>query len=343
MNQFKPEQLDEIFIEIKKIVVNPEYKLRILDLRKFIDEVYPKEADTSREDFNDIKQRFVGLNKRVSHIEECLGIDFKLDSKQNVNYIFIKNEVILDNITSYYREMLRYRYGTRNHKICFGEYCRLATIQIEYLLNYFFTDKRKVRYLDSELKKIATKEFNSKHDKWEENNKKDNEPIYKDIENKVYSNKGEYISNIPLATKNKIFCDNFLKNIYIGDNRISFVSKYTQKMRNRKSHGSINSIDPYENTYLTKEEIKIIGDWYETVQQLVNVYNQEHDNIIIFQDYQLKPGKLGWEKVPEKIKKIYNEGKELVWIFRKPFDEVHQLLYIFANTCSRELKGDKMI
>ena len=36
-----------------------------------------------------------------------------------------------------FREMMRYRYGTRSHKIDFEEYCRYAHFQLEALTNYF--------------------------------------------------------------------------------------------------------------------------------------------------------------------------------------------------------------
>ena len=56
MKKYTPEQLDQIFLQIKEFVTCPEYKLRIIDLRKFIDEIYPREADTSKEDFAEIKK-----------------------------------------------------------------------------------------------------------------------------------------------------------------------------------------------------------------------------------------------------------------------------------------------
>ena len=115
MKKFTPEQLDQIFMQVKEFVENPDYKLRIIDLRKYIDEIYPREADSSKQDIADIKHSFVGLNKRVKNIEMCLGIDFKLDDLKPVNYDFIKDNLIRDKANAYYREMLRYQFATRNH------------------------------------------------------------------------------------------------------------------------------------------------------------------------------------------------------------------------------------
>ena len=42
-----------------------------------------------------------------------------------------------------YREMLRYEFGTRSHKIDFSEFCRFAVLQIEMLTNFYFDTKYK--------------------------------------------------------------------------------------------------------------------------------------------------------------------------------------------------------
>ena len=55
----------------------------------------------------------------------------------DLDYYFIQDEFLREKATAYYREMLRYEYATRNHKRCFGEFCRLAIIQVELMLNYF--------------------------------------------------------------------------------------------------------------------------------------------------------------------------------------------------------------
>ena len=218
MNTYTPEELDQIFVKIKELVMESEYKLRIIDLRKFIDEVYPIEADTSRQDFADLKQHFVGLNKRVSRIEECLGIDFNLDGNKQesiadppVEYDFIKDDVIRDKITAFYREMLRYEYATRNHKQCFGEFCRLAIIQIEILLNYFFSDNVKFELVkekvNEEINKKAEGKYNNEFKKWKKNGGV--QPVKQDIVNhfkQMFNNNDKLVSLLSFSKKSELFC-----------------------------------------------------------------------------------------------------------------------------------------
>lgn len=353
MSNYTPKELDQIFEELRGFVVKPEYKLKVIDLRKFIDEVYPREADTTHQDLADLKQYFVSLNKRVSHIEECLGINYKLDGRKPVEYSFIKNDIIRDKIMAYYREMLRYEYATRIHKQCFGEFCRLATIQIEFLLNYFFMNDLQIRLLDDEIenvaKKIATSEWKAAKMKWEESGRKGDEPLapseddIKKIKDSLYNNKEETVSKILLSKKSYIFFDRYLKKRNIGDNGISFVSNWTANMRNRKSHGSTSTIDPYENSYLTEEESNYIEEWLKIIRQKVSKYNQENESKIVFDNCRLSPGKITWRGVPKDIRDVYNERKDLVWIYRKPFEEVHEMLQIIAYTCAKELKKNDCI
>lgn len=341
MKKYTPEQLDQIFLQIKEFVTCPEYKLRIIDLRKFIDEIYPREADTSKEDFAEIKKSFVGLNKRVKHIEMCLGIDFKLDEiLEPVKYDFIKDDFIRDSAYAYYREMLRYQFGTRNHKICFGEFCRFATIQIEFLLNYFFTSEKHLELIREELEKIANNQYEKAYNSWKEKSEDyevEPEPIKMNFENEVFANKEKYIPEISLGKKCKIFYDTFLNKVKIGNNFISFVSNWTANMRNRKSHGSKTTIEPYEENYLTDSEMVIFEEWRSNVKALVDQYNKKHDKKIKFDNNRLFPYEGDWSRVPENIKTTYNKNKDLQWVFRKPFDEVLKLLQIVASTCAKNL------
>ena len=150
MIKYTPEQLDSIFKQIKEILGDATNKLRAIELRLFIDQLYPREEEISKQDLADVNKRFVGLNERIRKVEECLGIDFMLDKVepvQNVveyiDYSFIQDYFLREKANAYYREMLRYKYATRNHKQCFGEFCRLAIIQVELMLNYFFADEHK--------------------------------------------------------------------------------------------------------------------------------------------------------------------------------------------------------
>ena len=74
----------------------------------------------------------------MSRIEKYLSLDYRIDSMEMPDYSLIKDKETQDRLTSDFREMMRYRFGTRNHKIDFPEFCRYATLQIEMLVNYYF-------------------------------------------------------------------------------------------------------------------------------------------------------------------------------------------------------------
>lgn len=98
---------------------------------------------------NELRNRFCpkihtqsNSSMQIDHIEEYLGLDFKLDSIDAIiDYSYIKNEYIKFQLISDNREMLRFRYGTRFHKIDFREFCRYVVLQVEMLLNYFYSTK----------------------------------------------------------------------------------------------------------------------------------------------------------------------------------------------------------
>jgi len=212
-----PEELDKLFKIIKEdYVLNPEFKLRVIDLRNYIDEIYPREVETGKQDIVDLKHSFIGLNKRVKHIEECLGIDFELDNLIHVDYNFIKDIHLRDKAVAFYREMLRFEYGTRNHKICFGEFCRLATIQLELMLNYFFNSENFIDLLDEEIDKLAQKRYDKAYKKWE-GNKKGKEPKKSDFVATLKKYKKDTLTNIFLSYKSKIFVKT-----YLGRARINY-------------------------------------------------------------------------------------------------------------------------
>ena len=86
-------------------------------------------------------QNSIYLNK-IKQIEKYLGLDFSLDKIDSIiDYSFVDNEYVKLQLISDNREMLRYRYGTRGHKIDFLEFCRYAHMQAEMLVNYYFDKK----------------------------------------------------------------------------------------------------------------------------------------------------------------------------------------------------------
>ncbi|MDD6014782.1 MAG: hypothetical protein PUC18_00590 [Prevotellaceae bacterium] len=81
-------------------------------------------------------------NSKLIEIEKYLGLDYLLDSaSSNIDYSFVADDYIREQLISDFREMLRYRYGVRSHKIDFSEYCRYAMLQVEQLINYFYQNK----------------------------------------------------------------------------------------------------------------------------------------------------------------------------------------------------------
>lgn len=88
-------------------------------------------------------QNSIYLNK-IKQIEKYLGLDFSLDKIDSIiDYSFVDNEYVRLQLISDNREMLRYRYGTRGHKIDFLEFCRYAHMQAEMLVNYYFDKQYK--------------------------------------------------------------------------------------------------------------------------------------------------------------------------------------------------------
>lgn len=92
---------------------------------------------------NTVSASVVNCNdRRISHIEKYLGLDYYVDSMESIiDYTFINKPEIREKLISDNREMLRFRYGTRSHKVDFEEFCRYAQLQAEMLLNYFYSAK----------------------------------------------------------------------------------------------------------------------------------------------------------------------------------------------------------
>ena len=88
------------------------------------------------------KSSVIFQNGKIDSIEKYLGIDFKVDSMHPVvDFSFVKNEELRNQLIADNREMLRYRYGVRAHTIDFEEFCRYVIMQVELLLNYYYSTK----------------------------------------------------------------------------------------------------------------------------------------------------------------------------------------------------------
>lgn len=98
------EQLNKVLLFIKRLVEEPGNEEFVNGLRNLLAVPVHNSAD----------------NKKLSDIEKYLGLDYKLDSAiPDIDYSFIRNDYVKNQLVSDYREMLRYRYGVRAHKIDF--------------------------------------------------------------------------------------------------------------------------------------------------------------------------------------------------------------------------------
>lgn len=187
--------------------------------------------------------------ERIEHIEKYLGLDYYIDSMQAVlDYSFVQSADVRAQLISDNREMLRFRYGTRFHKIDFEEFCRYAQLQAEMLINYFYFHK------DSNIKDIIA--HIKKHN-----------PSAK-IDEKTQS-----LAAISFSTKLWAFDKEF--NLKVKD---TFDS--VRDVRNNHSHRSPKiedfSIADYQKE-LERQNIKLKTDgsvdWYNTKKNSEVAYN----------------------------------------------------------------------
>ncbi|MBD5260924.1 MAG: hypothetical protein HDS38_02185 [Bacteroides sp.] len=95
----------------------------------------------------------VVCNSSITKIEKYLALDYKLDeSKILLDYSSIKNDYLRECFKADCREMLRFRFGLRGHRIDFGEFCRFAQIQAERLLNVYYQTKGSIFQIRNYIK-----------------------------------------------------------------------------------------------------------------------------------------------------------------------------------------------
>lgn len=127
-----------------EIIHRPENRWFVDELRKSL----PR--DSSNENRTD--------SPTMAKIEKYLALDYKLDeSKTVLDYSSIKNEYLRECFEADCREMLRFRFGLRGHRIDFGEFCRFAQIQAERLLNVYYQSKGSLPQICSYIKRFNTK------------------------------------------------------------------------------------------------------------------------------------------------------------------------------------------
>ncbi len=112
----------------------------IAQLLNFVEDVYkrvPEFAKGIRKIVNGESSTEV-KSQKLDKIEKYLSLDYGIDDVVNPDYSFISDAQIRDTLNSDYREMLRFRYGTREHSVNFGEFARYANLQMEMLVNYYY-------------------------------------------------------------------------------------------------------------------------------------------------------------------------------------------------------------
>lgn len=102
-------------------------------------------------------------NEKIEKIEKYLGLDYKLDSilptdttYDSIDYSFVSISAVRDKLNSDFREMMRYRYGTRSHKVDFYEFCKYAHYQLEALANEFLVSWSLIDDIENDVVDIET-------------------------------------------------------------------------------------------------------------------------------------------------------------------------------------------
>ena len=170
----------------------------------------------------------------LDRVEKYLSLDYELDRKEVPDYSFVTDDNALAKLVSDFREMMRFRYGTRYHRVDFLEFCRFAALQVEMLVNYYYDNQ----YPD--VYDIITT--------IQSNNPRAN--LSQDI---------EFISEIPLKTK--LF--QLTKESKIGQFNLNTFLRLID-VRNRQSHRSL--IPDKDLIRQTEDKLKKAGAWtqYDT-------------------------------------------------------------------------------
>ena len=145
MGKDKKKQLKQLLAFVKELYEHPDNGEFVAGIREMVlnDKDYTGPRPSTAEDV-------ASGDAHLTRIEKYLSLDYDLDGIELPNYSFVKEETARERLNADYREMLRYRFGTRGHKIDFPEYCRFATLQFEMLTNYYYERK-----YDSDVQKLA--------------------------------------------------------------------------------------------------------------------------------------------------------------------------------------------
>ena len=288
------EQLNKLLQFIEKLVNEPGNEDFVVGLRRIIG------SDTSV---------ISDGSSQLANIEKYLGLDFVLDTAcPIIDYSFIHDDYVRERLNSDNREMLRYRYGLRSHKIDFKEVCRYAIMQEELLLNYFYLSH--FQSFD-EMKASIIEQVTSSFDKRIEKRGDPNKKI--ETEKKKELNKISYYTTfeqIPLSTKQKAF-----SNLH-GEEHIL---ENARRVRNELSHRS------------AQEESDDIKEDKAYLEELgVEISDTGFVNNIQF------------ENNPDLKSKVFSDKRYWtftykIWKTKKPSDEVISALRDFTEKIKKNI------
>ena len=102
-------QLTKLLAFVKELYEHPDNKEFAAGIRDIVknDKDHPVLDDTPS----------------LKRISSYLSLDYELDDKDFPDYSFIDEDPVRESLLADFREMLRYQYGTRSHKIDFPEFC----------------------------------------------------------------------------------------------------------------------------------------------------------------------------------------------------------------------------
>ena len=134
MGKDKKKRLTQLLDFVKVLYAHPDNKEFAAGIQEMVlaDEDFWKRHGASATLVSD------GLDAEIRRIKEYLSLDFGIDQEDLEDYAFVSDKDVRLQLLTDYREMLRFQFGTRSHRIDFLEFCRYAHLQVEMLVNYYF-------------------------------------------------------------------------------------------------------------------------------------------------------------------------------------------------------------
>ena len=134
MGKDKKKQLTQLLDFVKVLYAHPDNKEFAAGIQEMVltDEDFWKRHGSSASLVSD------GIDADIRRIKEYLSLDFGIDQEELEDYAFVSDKNVRLQLLTDYREMLRFQFGTRSHRVDFLEFCRYAHLQVEMLVNYYF-------------------------------------------------------------------------------------------------------------------------------------------------------------------------------------------------------------